>query len=266
MTWVIGATTPFGYGVMVSDICVTLSDGTVRDVLRKAYPVGRFIVAGFAGSVRIGFEMISALREFLAMTKEEVDEGHCWDPEFVAVEFQAKARKIFDRHNDQEKDLGCEILLVGVCPKEKTLGGGNSVVAALRGPTFSPDIAKRWGKVLSIGSGSNQQKAMESLAATVSQIELLQTEVMNPGGFGNTVAFSVTRKLFWGAPAGISRHLHVSLVGINRLTSRANDLEYRSKDGQTIKLRMPRVAENYEELCLALGLLRGSAKGLVAKG
>lgn len=105
MTCVIGATTPFGYGVMVSDICVSLADGTVRDILGKAYLVGRFMVAGFAGSVLIGFEMIAALREFLAMTKEEVDEGYCWDREFVSVEFQARVRDVFDRNNDQEKDL-----------------------------------------------------------------------------------------------------------------------------------------------------------------
>jgi hypothetical protein len=41
---------------MMSDVRVTFPDGRVRDLVQKAYPVGRYIVAGFAGSVKIGFE------------------------------------------------------------------------------------------------------------------------------------------------------------------------------------------------------------------
>ena len=66
MTWVIGAS-PYagGYGVMLSDIQVTLANGTTLDILQKAYPVGNYIVAGFAGSVRIGFELLQSRKDSL---------------------------------------------------------------------------------------------------------------------------------------------------------------------------------------------------------
>ena len=54
MTWVIGASSIFDYGAMMSDVRVTFEDGSERDLVQKAYPVGPYIVAGFAGSVRIG--------------------------------------------------------------------------------------------------------------------------------------------------------------------------------------------------------------------
>jgi hypothetical protein len=53
MTWVIGASSIFDYGAMMSDVRVTFRDGRERDLVQKAYAVG-FAAAvvrreGFAG-------------------------------------------------------------------------------------------------------------------------------------------------------------------------------------------------------------------------
>jgi hypothetical protein len=45
----------FGYGFGLSDIRVTLGDGSEVDCLQKIYPVARWVAAGFSGSVKIGF-------------------------------------------------------------------------------------------------------------------------------------------------------------------------------------------------------------------
>ncbi len=55
--------TIFGYSVGVSDIRVTLYDGSERDCLQKIYPIAQSIALGFAGSVRIGFEMVDVMKE-----------------------------------------------------------------------------------------------------------------------------------------------------------------------------------------------------------
>ena len=65
MTCVVAASTIWGYGALYSDVQVTLSDGSTRDMLRKAYPVANVIAAGFAGSVRIGFSLIQSLESIL---------------------------------------------------------------------------------------------------------------------------------------------------------------------------------------------------------
>ena len=41
----------FGYGFGISDVRVTLADGSEVDCLQKIYPIGRHVAAGFAGSV-----------------------------------------------------------------------------------------------------------------------------------------------------------------------------------------------------------------------
>ena len=68
MTWVIGATPPFGgYGLMISDIQVSLATGERFDILRKVHPVGPCLVLGFSGSVKIGFAMVENLRARLQL-------------------------------------------------------------------------------------------------------------------------------------------------------------------------------------------------------
>jgi len=76
MTWVIGGFTIFGYGVMISDICVTWKDGGYKkDCLQKIYPLGNYIFRGFAGSVELGFMMLQDLRNFLKLPEEEAKDS-----------------------------------------------------------------------------------------------------------------------------------------------------------------------------------------------
>jgi hypothetical protein len=115
MTWVIGASSVFGYGVMMSDVRVTFGDGSERDLVKKAYPVGRFIVAGFAGSIRIGFQMIESLKEFL-VPPSNAGPG-AWRPEWIAEHWKPIAGQIFATAHPQEQAARCQILLVGVSNK-----------------------------------------------------------------------------------------------------------------------------------------------------
>lgn len=55
MTWVFGSPTLLGSAVCVADIQITIGDETF-DCLRKLYGLNQNVVAGFAGSVKVGFE------------------------------------------------------------------------------------------------------------------------------------------------------------------------------------------------------------------
>lgn len=253
MTWVVGATTMFGYGVVVSDICVSLGNAQ-HDVLRKAYPVGRFIVAGFAGSVRIGFGLLADLQAFLNMTEEEEREHECWQPAYVAENWAPRAREIFACAPEVARRQNAAILMVGVDPRENAHGGGVPVVSVLRAPNFNPTTEEGFGKVMGIGSGASQQEAMDLLRKTVANVDMFQAEVNNPGGFGQYIASGMTRDLFHGAPPGVSRHLHITLVGINSLMVRPNDFTYYPRDGEPVELRMPKIAESYAEMRRMLDL------------
>jgi ATP-dependent protease HslVU (ClpYQ) peptidase subunit len=62
----------FDYGAMMSDVRVTFSDGSERDLVQKAYSVGPYILAGFAGSVKIGFQLIESLARFLIVPPDGI--------------------------------------------------------------------------------------------------------------------------------------------------------------------------------------------------
>lgn len=255
----------FGYGVVVSDIAVTLGDGSQRDVLRKAYPVGRFIVAGFAGSARIGFDLLADLQRFLKMTEDEKREPRAWQPASVAHEWSARARNIFLRQPEEEKQHGAAVLMVGIQVKENFLGGGFPVVSVLESPDFKPVIEQGADNVMSIGSGTNQKEAMESLRRTVASFDLMQAEVNNPGGFGKMIAFGMTRDLFLGAPPGVSRHMHVTIVRLGKFSFAKNDMSMYPPDGDPVELRMPEVGNNYREMLELLGFKPDAAMGITAR-
>lgn len=263
MTWVVGATTMFGYGVIVSDICV--SRGKLQyDVLRKAYPVGRFIVAGFSGSVRIGFDLLTDLKHFLKMTEEEELDNECWQPAWVAENWPQRASSIFASAPEAARQQNAAILMVGVDPHENRLGGGLPVVSALRSPDFRPIIEQGSANVMGIGSGARRPEVMELLRKNVTNIDMLQAEVGSPGAFGQFIASGMTHNLFHGAPPGVSRHLHVTIVGINRLVTYSNDTTYYPPGGTLVELRMPKIAESYAEMSQMLNLSADAGNEVVA--
>jgi hypothetical protein len=95
---------------------VTFSNGRTLDLLQKAYPVGPYIVAGFAGSVRIGFQMLASLAKFLIVAPNAPRPG-AWEPEWVAEHWKPIAFQIFATADTPEQAQRCEILLVGISNK-----------------------------------------------------------------------------------------------------------------------------------------------------
>lgn len=109
MAWIVGAGVPFlGYAVAISDIRVTFGNEE-RDCLQKIYQVGQYLAAGFAGSVEIGFEMISSLQNGLKIEDPSV----AWDPIVIAQEWPATARKIFQKYPATTQGLGAQLILLG---------------------------------------------------------------------------------------------------------------------------------------------------------
>ena len=104
MTWAIGACNVLGaYAVMVSDVQVTFGDGRTVDLLRKSYPVGRYIVGAFAGSVHIGFHLLQSIAEYLRLPND-APANACWEPNVVAVHWAPLARQVFEAAPENQPD------------------------------------------------------------------------------------------------------------------------------------------------------------------
>jgi hypothetical protein len=71
-----------------------------QDLLRKAYRVGPYLLAGFAGSVNIGFQLIGDLQNFLLPPDNS---RSAWKPEWVAEHCTPRLREFLRKHRPRSK-------------------------------------------------------------------------------------------------------------------------------------------------------------------
>jgi hypothetical protein len=247
MTWVVGATSFFGYGALYSDIRVTFSDGTTQDVLQKAYPITNFIAAGFAGSVRIGFCLLQSLAQSTWLP-DEAQSTQAWDPIWVAKRWSGIAREVFNACPADEKALGAQFLMLGASPTEGLEFGSRMFLVRFAAPDFRPGIMGRVTMSCSIGTGSGvgeYKRSIKPLLRVASGIN--RAEVMNRNGLAQELVFSISRAVNWHPRDGISSHFHAVVVRRGSMSTWNNDENIYHADGSVVKVRMPPVARSYDE-------------------
>ncbi len=262
MTWIIGASTMFGYGIVLSDTCVTYTEnGQTKtvDALQKAFPLGPFVVGGFAGSVYIGFQMLHHLREFLHIPESE---GNCaWKVDWVAENWQPIAQEIFQKSPSEEQAAGSHLILVGAHPTEDVgiHGFARIHIAVLKSPNFQPVVQQ--GKFLTIESiGSGTQAYEKELKEILEDpFSMAQMEVNNQGGMGTILKSRITDRLRKNPTTGVSQHLHAFLIKRGEILGGNNDFTEWHQNGTKIEFKMPPIAQNYNDLLEILKMPRGRA-------
>lgn len=237
MTWVIGASTIFGYGIVISDIRVTCqTSGKTMDVLQKAFPMGKWMVAGLAGEVSIGLTLLRSLQ--LLFDEMILAPDECCEPEWVAAKWSKEAKRMYaDVARDNDSDE-CHILTVGLQPTSTdTLGGATVCVSVYRSPDFVPETVLAGNQVQSIGSGAQVVQYRESLECMISDEDLvyMQGEVGSIGGFGRVIWDMLRRDVTLHPVEVVSPHFHLFLIRLGGIE------EWRSP-------QMPDVAHNWPEL------------------
>lgn len=117
MTWIVGTTSIFGHAILAADVCVTFAmpngQRTYLDCLQKIHPLGRFVVGGFAGSIRIGFAIVEALSKRF----RDIPETHAIDLESMApVVLPQMVKTIFEASPPLEQSAGCQVIIGWVHP------------------------------------------------------------------------------------------------------------------------------------------------------
>lgn len=269
MTWVVGTPTMFGYGFGLSDVRVTLGDGTEVDCLQKIYPVAHWVAAGFSGSVKIGFALIDSLSRW----GNAIEEPYAMVPAVLAREWPTTARKVFERFPESERCAQASVLMISTNPREDN---GNpdwplSYVHIFRSPDFTPEEVKVH-QMGSIGSGSVYDECRAVIDEFSQSIERrvfhMQAGGGSPGGIGTSIGHDLTTVLMRAQPAGISSHLHYCWVyrgqiiietnnriikgpwtisPLGHTQDQFNDRE-ETRDEGAIAFRMPPVATTWDEL------------------
>lgn len=241
------ASTIYGYGALYSDVQVTFLDGRTADLVQKAYPLSNFIAAGFAGSVRIGFSLLQSLNDFLRMPSKTAG-TEAWEPKWVSANWAPIAKSVFDSAAETEKVHGGYVLMVGTSPTESCGLGAKVYFTRFASPDFRPCVMSRAIKVCSIGSGAKVKEYHRHLKPLFRLTSgILRAEVMNQGGWARALGFSISRRLADHPHPGVSRHLHTVIVRRGSIVVETNDENIYPPDGSRLEIRMPRVAQSYQQ-------------------
>lgn len=250
LTWIVAKQIVTGYVSVFSDIQVSWNNGEVRkDCLKKVYPMSRNIVAGFSGSVDMGFLLLSDLNNFIY--HHDVA-GEPLLPRKISEKWYRRARKIFSGELNKSPGMGCSILMAGVSPLEEAPGNTDlprsDIVIFNSGNNFLPQYVP-FIKTASIGSGNNVEAFVDFLDGSndmANYASLLGSD-RRPGGAGEQLAFYASIMLQNNETPGISKHVHCTLVSRTGFQQFPLDYKTFDEDDNAIEIRMPVVAENYDE-------------------
>lgn len=264
MTWVIGGSTVFGYGALISDIRVTFSDGSEADLIQKAYPISNFVAAGFAGSVQMGFLLLNDLSEFTKLAPEAL-KTHAWEPSWIADKWPIRAKTVFQTASHGRKEVVAQFLIVCASPNEGTVLDAKIAFIKLDSRTdFIPEIFDSPNNLCSIGSGTDIPGYMNALRPAFDlKSGFFQAEVGNEGGWGQLFGFSVTRAINSNPVNGISNHLHGHIVKRGGIYQFNNDEKIHKPDGTVVEIKMPTVAQNYSEFLKMASSYSSEVEGAV---
>jgi hypothetical protein len=257
MTWVVGGSSLFGYGVMVSDVRVSWDDGTEADLLRKAYRVGPFLLAGFAGSVNMGFKLIGSLQSFLI--PPDTSASSAWKPEWVAEHWHPEAAQIFANSSPEEQAAHSQLLIVGVSPDEH-LGAPEFprvYLIKMEAPDYRPMHFPKGMSVCHIGSGSDVAAYERAVAEFFDmRSPTLQAATAGPAAWAQMLGNSVGRLVHDDPREGISPHVHIQVCSLGGFHAGDNNVTRVYPGGRRIEFRMPQVASTQTEfaaLCKNIG-------------
>lgn len=238
-----------GYGAVISDVQVTFRSGETADLIQKAYPLGNFIVGGFSGSVMIGFRLLHNLSNKLRIPPE-IARSNAWDPPWVANEWAATAKAIFQSAPPEEKKLGVHILLVGISPNEHMGAPEFPRVYVIRfaSPNFTPDFLRRAHVACSIGTGARIREYKRAIKPLFDiRSNMIQAEVAGFGNWARMLASSMSNVIEAHPKNGISKHLHVFALRRGELIHTNNDQTIFPSGEEPIVIEMPKVARSYGE-------------------
>ena len=251
MTWIVGVPVPFGYSIGCADIRVTFRDGIEKDCLQKIYQVGPVVCAAFAGSVRIGFELLSRITHLL----RENDPGMAWDLDEVAKWWPQDAREVWRTMPQYEQRLRSEFMLFGAHPNQ-----GNPwpkpCVYTFSSPAFEAVPTTGPLAACSLGKGAGIRTYCDPLKTLWEDESLVRLEAGSPGGIARGMTNLITDKLLALPISGISPHMHVLLAFRDEVKAMKNDRQYFKKD-RSLELEpvlvMPEVVTSYSALQRACG-------------
>ena len=243
MTWIVGRAGPFGHAIGISDIRVTIPGIGEFDCLQKIYRIAGNMALGFAGSVKIGLEVVAQLPIALNLEKENQQ----WNPFDIADFFNVGTKQIYEKYAKEIPNPDTHFMLFSAHPtrNDGEAPWARCYVHRFRSPRFEPETAKP-AAIVSIGSGSHINQYKEALRRLGEDAEVFQLEMGVPGGTGLGLMMSLMNTLERFPKQGISQYLQTIIVG--RKSVRVSNNFAFIKDSSGKKIGIPTIAQNIDDL------------------
>ena len=249
MTWIVGNAQPFGYSILVSDICVTFTDENgqmqYEDCLQKIAYLGPFILGGFSGSVKAGLCILDDLKKEFGESPPHtgwiVDEiANTWLPPLLSQKFQEQA--------PQEQACGLQIILASAHPINNR---GEAPwpwtdVHVFSHPDFNPQKAAN-REVLAIGSGATIQAYQIALQTMCSDPTFLQVALSGAKCQAMVIAHRIKSLVTEEPITGVSQNFQVGLITRGTCEIYNYERTVHNPDGTTVESRFPSIVKSLEE-------------------
>lgn len=229
-------------------ICVQHADGRCVAVdgigLQKVHPVGPFVLAGFAGSVELGFAAITDLRRCIGSPPDGVAVSPCK----LARWWWRRPRRVWRTTVPERlKPIGLEVMIVGVSPEPTPFPTSHGFI--FRSPTFEPERIRPW-KPASIGRGNLVPRLARELDEIVSPESLnqglLRAEVGFPLGGAGLLGLALGAALQETDEASVSEHFQTWQVRLGEINTGTNDMQALTPGVPS--RTMPPLATTWEEM------------------
>lgn len=229
MTFVVALTGLPNGGYVANDVRVGSFDGQRRFVpwpdvgLQKVYPIGPYVVAGFAGSVELGFWAIDDLRRYVG----DPPEGVAVIPSVIARWWWRRPRRAWTSIPAHLRRLGLSVIVLGVSPAATPLTVSHGFI--FRHPDFEFERISPL-RPTGIGSGNGVPQAISALEDLVDPQNLneglLRFEVGLPMGGADALGFALGAALEAEPTPDVSAEFQIwrlrrgeILVGSNETTA-----------------------------------------------
>jgi hypothetical protein len=194
MTFVVGLTGLPNGGYVANDVRVGSFDDQGKFVpwpdlgLQKVYPIGPFVVAGFAGSVELGFWAIEDLRRYVGNPPE----GVAVFTSVIARWWWRRPRRAWASVPAHLRDLGLSVMILGASPAATPFAVSHGFV--FRHPNFEFQRIRPL-RPAGIGSGNGSAEVIAAIEDLVHPDNLnqglLRAEVGMPMGGGAALGLAL---------------------------------------------------------------------------
>lgn len=240
----------FGQAILVSDTCVTFTSSAGErsyvDCLQKIYPLGKYVIGGFAGSVRIGFNFLEFLRSRFAITPN----NEAWSIDVIASTWLPRdLRKVYSYLPDSEKQIGKSSIILAWAHPCRQRGDAPwpwTAIHKFESPDFKPQRADV-EEVLSIGVGSAIPRYERAIKDACSSETFMKSTMGGLGAQATFLASAISATVEELPVPGISSAFQLGIITRGRYTIADHRQRILGESGSWIDTPFPRTAKNYDE-------------------